>query len=108
MSDTGSKTGAAVLRQVRSAAAIGTGTLPLTCADAPDQQGLTHAYLVRDEQSVSSNPVTSTRMRNSIAHMAASEAAKSASIASHTHRQILRLRRLSRSQNSSCPYSYGR
>jgi hypothetical protein len=50
VSDSGSEMGAAVLRQVRPDAAIGSCTLPLTCADAPDQQSLTRAYLVRDEE----------------------------------------------------------
>ena len=47
MSDSGSEMGAAVLRQVRSDAAIGSCALPLTCADVPDQRSLTAAYLVR-------------------------------------------------------------
>jgi hypothetical protein len=37
--DSGSRMGAAVLRQVRLDAVICTGVLPLTCADAPDQRG---------------------------------------------------------------------
>jgi hypothetical protein len=42
--------GAASVRQTASGAANLRRTLPLTCADAPDQGGRMNARLVRDEE----------------------------------------------------------